>query len=478
MARYFMADSCPQKCVLTIMLENNHPRHTVRAQGKARFASPTDASMFYRPLEQGQSQNQGQNQASNQDLFARESQKYGRLLNYLSKNASQGERQLLDHSSVAALGSSSTGAQMLEAWLNSGNFSDKDDVDGLEETSLEGYWPKTDFEASDDSLHFERGRRELAGQHGAGGPGAFLRGIRNSRSLSNNRNGDRTIEGSDASGITAAIKMRPRVEIKESGSGRGSVETFPSGAKVVKDDIGRVQEIVSDRGVCVVLGYDDKGHLCSFVRHDASGVVHSQGEVDGPGVLVRDGRGRVKAQGESMQVDARGCVSIAREDGQFWSIDLIRSVHTERRLLPDANGDWISMTALFCSDGFRMTTRFRKVQALESEALNHGGGSSHGSSQSAVASAASTATSAATAKASNFVESDFSCAEDSGTYRFYGRDGSIIDFNSDSELEQLKPQNVLPPGSKPVPAAHRGKRQAGTAWEALREYVFNYLAAL
>lgn len=447
------------------MLENNHPRHTVRAQGKARFASPSDASTIYRPLELGQSQIPGA--VSSQNSFARENQEYGRLLNYLSKNASQGERQLLDHSSLAAVGSSSTGAQMLEAWLNSGNFSDQEDIDGLEQTSLEGYWPKTDFEASDDSLHYERGRRELAGQHGAGGPGAFLRGIRNSRSLKNN---------SDSSGITASVKMRPRVEIKDSGSGRGSVETFPSGAKVVKDDIGRVQEIVSDRGVCVVLRYDEKGHLCSFVRHDASGVVHSQGEVDGPGVLVRDGRGRVKAQGESMQVDARGCVSIAREDGQFWSIDLIRSVHTERRLLPDANGDWISMTALFCSDGFRMTTRFRKVQALEAEALNHGGGSNQGSNQRA--SATSAATSAATAKASNFVESDFSRAEDSGTYRFYGRDGSIIDFNSDSELEQLKPKNVLPPGSKPVPAAHRGKRQAGTAWEALREYVFNYLAAL
>ncbi len=441
------------------MLENNHPRHTVRAQGKARFASPVDGgTMFYRPIER-------QGSGANKDLFAGENQKYGRLLNYLSKNASQGERQLLDHSSLAAVGSSSTGAQMLEAWLNSGKFSDQEDIDGLEETALEGYWPKTDFEADDDSLHFERGRRDLAGQHGAGGPGAFLRGIRNSRSLKNS---------SDSSAITAAIKMRPRVEIKDNGSGRGSVETFPSGAKVVKDDIGRVQEIVSDRGVCVVLGYDAKGHLCSFVRHDASGVVHSQGEVDGPGVLVRDGRGRVKAQGESMQVDARGCVSIAREDGQFWSIDLIRSVHTERRLLPDANGDWIAMTALFCSDGFRMTTRFRKVQGLESEALNHGGGSRQGRDTYA----SSAATSAATAEASNFVESDFSRAEDSGTYRFYGRDGSIIDFSSDSELEQLKPKNVLPPGSKPVPAAHRGKRQAGTAWEALREYVFNYLAAI
>lgn len=451
------------------MLENNHPRHTVRAQGNARFASTTSSgSMFYRPLEQNPA-------VAKDDLFASENLKYGRLLNYLSKTASQGERQLLDQGSMAAVGSSSTGAQMLEAWLNSGNFPDSEDVDGLEQTSLEGYWPKTDFEADDDSLHFERGRREVAGQHGAGGPGAFLRGIRNSRSLTNKRVAD-----SPESGITASIKMRPRVEIKESSSGRGSVETFPSGAKVVKDDIGRVQEIVSDRGVCVVLGYDEKGHLCSFVRHDPSGVVHSQGEVDGPGVLVRDGRGRVKAQGESMQVDARGCVSITREDGQFWSIDLIRSVHTERRLLPDANGDWIAMTALFCSDGFRMTTRFRKVQALESAAFNHATTSTQGAGASgnSVTASTSAAASSTTTRASNFVESDFSRAEDSGTYRFYGRDGSIIDFNSDSELEQLKPKNVLPPGSKPVPPAHRGKRQAGTAWEALREYVFNYLAAL
>ena len=114
------------------MLENNHPRHTVRAQGNARFASTTSSgSMFYRPLEQNPA-------VAKDDLFASENLKYGRLLNYLSKTASQGERQLLDQGSMAAVGSSSTGAQMLEAWLNSGNFPDSEDVDGLEQTSLEG----------------------------------------------------------------------------------------------------------------------------------------------------------------------------------------------------------------------------------------------------------------------------------------------------------------------------------------------------
>jgi hypothetical protein len=73
---------------------------------------------------------------------------------------------------------------------------------------------------------------------------------------------------------------------------------------------------------------------------------------------------------------------------------------------------------------------------------------------------------------------DFLSEEDSGNYRFYGRDGSIIDFASDDELKQLKPSCVLPAGARAVPSGHRGKRQAGTAWEALREYVFNYLAAL
>ncbi len=407
-----------------MMLENNQPRHTVRAQGKARSFTHTEGGRVYD----------------------------GRLLNYLSQNAAQQERSLLDETSVASVGSSSSAAQMLENWLNAGASSsqveERDDQDDFDVSAQEGYWPKTNFD-DEPNIHTERGRREVAGDHGPGGPGGFLRSLRSNAARVNNANNRNETET-----MAALLKTRPRIEMKAlSGANKGNrqsgerVETFANGSRVVKDSIGRVQEIVSERGVSVVLRYDEKGHLISFVRSDPSGTVHSQGEADSNGVLVRDGRGRVKAQGESMQVDACGCVSIAREDGQFWSIDLVRSVHTERRLLPDANGQWISMTALFCSDGFRMTTRFRPVQRnAMSESL---------------------ATSV-----------DFSGGEDSGTYRFYGRDGSIIDFSSDSELEQLKPAQVSPPGSKNVPAEHQGKRQAGTAWESLREYVFNYLAAL
>jgi len=395
------------------MLENNQPRHTVRAQGKARLFTQAESGRL----------------------------KDGKLLNYLSQHASQQERSLLDHTSMASVGSSSSAAQLLEAWLNSGasNLSDLELDDGELGDALQGYWPKTNYEDDDRHLHTKRG---------PGGPGAYLRSLR--------QNAAKKIDDADL-GINAALKMRPLVEMKALSGARSNrhngerVETFPNGARVVKDSIGRVQEIVSERGVSVTLRYDEKGHLASFVRADAKGTIHSQGEADSHGVLVRDGRGRVKAQGESMQVDAGGCVSIAREDGQFWSIDLVRSVHTERRLLPDANGQWISMTALFCSDGFRMTTRFRPVQRNEFQP----------DMQESLTS-----------------NVNFSGGEDSGSYRFYGRDGSIVDFASDSELEQLKPAHVSPPGSKKVPCSHQGKRQAGTAWESLREYVFNYLAAL
>lgn len=445
------------------MLENNHPRHTVRAQGKARLVTHAEEGRLETSAStdgsasQSQSGGSANSQASQTSHGSQPSpvspaslasRQYGRLLNYLSANASQGEKSLLDQGSMASVGSSSTGAQMLEAWLNSGG---QEVIDPLDEADFEGYWPKADYD-SGDNIATERGRREVSGEHGPGGPGAFLRGL---RARAKKSAPSAATPADNDSAIPMALRMRPKVEIKENGAARGErVETFPNGARVVKDAVGRVREITSDRGICVTLRYDDKGHLASFVRSDAKGTVHSQGETDGGGVLVRDGRGRVKAQGESMQVDARGCVSIARGDGQFWSLDLIRSVHTERRLLPDANGNWVSMTALFCSDGFRMTTRFRRVHGSESQNFDP------------------------TPRAEPDHHFDFSACEDSGSYRFYGRDGSIIDFDSDSELQQLKPSTVLPPGSKPVPQGHSGKRQAGTAWESLREYVFNYLAAL
>ncbi|MBK9281228.1 MAG: hypothetical protein IPM93_23965 [Candidatus Obscuribacter sp.] len=79
-------------------------------------------------------------------------------------------------------------------------------------------------------------------------------------------------------------------------------------------------EIRTTRGDRLEFYYDGKGHLVSFVRIDAAGNIHSRADQDRHGVLVRDGNGRVRAQGEAIHVDPFGCVSISRQDGQYWSL--------------------------------------------------------------------------------------------------------------------------------------------------------------
>lgn len=431
------------------MLENNKPRHNVRAQGKVRAVAPPDDSRSTKSPDANV-----------------------RMLNYLSMNASESEKYLLEQGANSSVRTSSAAAGMLETWLNSSATLGAD-ADPLDETAFEGYWPKANFDDLGEGYQTDadtlskpvdgsgRSGRERAGLRG-GGPETYLKNLRK-------RLGGGTVGNSGAGlkperavvaqsrdlGGPVSIRLKPRLEITQNARGE-RIETYPNGASVIKDALGRVCEIISEKGISVLLSYDEKGHLASFVRADQRGTVHSRAEADKHGVLVRDSLGRVRAQGESMQVDACGCVSITREDGQFWSIDLIRSIHTERRLLPDEHGDWYSMTALFCSDGFRMATRFRKVSVRDDKngvtILNSAN---------------------ADAPALAFVP-----GEDSGSYRFYGRDGSMITFDSDAELHYLKPSQVRGPGSKVVPVEQRGKRQAGTAWEALREYVFNYLAAL
>lgn len=458
------------------MLQNDKPRHNVRAQGKVRAAAPPDDSRT----------------SKSPDANVR-------MLNYLSLNASESEKYLLEQGANASVRSSSAAALMLETWLNSSTALGEG-ADPLDETAFEGYWPKASFEddltsgadsyysggssasstagfaadlssiSNGNSSGSEHQRPASSMRSVGGGPEAYLRSLRQRAkpgesnparrrdSAKSNAKGDSTGplvagRGDYAVSGPVAVRFKPRVTVEIAANGRGErIETYPNGARVIKDSVGRVHEIVSEKGISVLLSYDDKGHLSSFTRSDKRGTVHSRAEADKHGVLVRDSRGRVRAQGESMQVDACGCVSISREDGQFWSIDLIRSIHTERRLLPDEHGDWYSMTALFCSDGFRMATRFRKVSVRDDEY-----GVALGTSDPSKA---------------------FVTGEDSGSYRFYGRDGSMITFDSDAELHYLKPSNVRGPGSRVVPAEQKGKRQAGTAWESLREYVFNYLAAL
>lgn len=234
------------------------------------------------------------------------------------------------------------------------------------------------------------------------------------------------------------VRYKPELVTLPHGARR---ETFENGAVLIKDALGRVIEIHSTWGTILSIRYDDEGQPQAFVRRDGH-YPHSLGERDRHGVVVRDPEGRVRAAGESIAVDPSGCVSIRRFDGQFWSIDLVRGIHIERRNVADSEGNWYALTALFAFDGFRMVTRFQPLDPNE-RADTH------------------------------------SClsGQPTGRFRFYGRDGSMIQFESEDHLVQLTPAKVARPGTRKVDSAWRGYLQAGTAWESVQEYVTSYLLA-
>ncbi|HEY9713678.1 MAG TPA: hypothetical protein V6C72_09420, partial [Chroococcales cyanobacterium] len=134
---------------------------------------------------------------------------------------------------------------------------------------------------------------------------------------------------------------------------------------------------------------------------------------------------------------------------QFWSLDLLHGLHIERRSLMDSEGHFKVLTAVFASDGFRMMTRFQTMEAGEPNINRLSATDNH-----------------------HWLASDRS-----GTFRFYGRDGSVIQFEGEDDLTDLKPSSVSPPGSRFIEKVWRFRQQARTAWDSVQEYVFSYLCA-
>ncbi len=239
------------------------------------------------------------------------------------------------------------------------------------------------------------------------------------------------------------------VKVKQLSHGR-RLECYQSGAMLQKDELGQVEQIRAANGSSISIHRDREGNPDRFVRRDENGQNHSLGECDEKGVTVRDLKERVLAAGDVLVVDPHGCVGVNRADGQFWNIDLIRGLHIERRRLADAKGGWHVLTAIFASDGFRMMTMYQPVAELPILTPIY--------SQADADSFWSHAPIAATC------------------LRFYGRDGSVIQFESEEELTNLCPSWVSAPGIRHVEPNLKGKHQAGTAWLAVQEYVSSYLS--
>ncbi|HEY9683760.1 MAG TPA: hypothetical protein V6C86_19420 [Oculatellaceae cyanobacterium] len=227
------------------------------------------------------------------------------------------------------------------------------------------------------------------------------------------------------------------------------LESHENGAVLEKDELGRVTQIRSASGEIISVYYGKDGAAEGFVRTDSKGKLHSVAECDGNGVVLRDQSGRVRAQGESLCIDPLGRISICRADGQYWSIDLARQMLSEKRRLADPSGRWNALTAVFAADGFRMMTLFQKLSPDVDKKVSSPADANRIWSTASV---------------------------EKGSFRFYGRDGSTIEFDSEESLANLAPANVSSPAVRPIEPCWQAKHQAGTAWQSVHEYVVSYLA--
>lgn len=223
-------------------------------------------------------------------------------------------------------------------------------------------------------------------------------------------------------------RQAPAVEV---GADGWRIELFFGGSKIVKDALGRVVEVHSQFGEAMHFRYAANGIIETFQRYRADGTSHSGGERDRHGVVVRDADGRVKAAGESMTIDPRGSFFLHTFEGQFFSLDLVSGIHTERRKISDETGVSRFVTSLFTHDGFRMATMFGGLKGSTA----YGGG------------------------------------KRTPKFRFYGRDGTLIEFNNDEDLHLLHPSNVMKAGTRKVSRSWPHERQANTAWDAVRDYL-------
>ncbi|MBX9686600.1 MAG: hypothetical protein K2X27_07850 [Candidatus Obscuribacterales bacterium] len=205
-------------------------------------------------------------------------------------------------------------------------------------------------------------------------------------------------------------------------------ESFDNGAVIYKDELGRVLEVISRHGERMLFTYDRYGELSEFTRLEARGEVHSKGSKGKHGVSVRDSEGRVKAVGECMTVDPWGRFYLHSHDGQYFCLDLVAAIHCERRKLLSAEGLVNYVTAAFARDGFRMATVF------------------------------------AVSRSDKLGPREI-------TYRFYGRDGTLVEFRSEEEFRLMSPLRSMPPGSLPVHKSWLHCRQAYTAWDSVKEYL-------
>jgi hypothetical protein len=212
------------------------------------------------------------------------------------------------------------------------------------------------------------------------------------------------------------------------------VQVYPYGARIKKNKLGQIVEISSPLGQQIAFEHSPQGVLKSFTRLFSSSKVHSVGALEQDRVVVKDGEGEVILVGESMTVSPSGCLIIRGSKEEFSCVDLMRGMYTERRYIRRRSGVLVSLTAVFAFDGFRMVTAFQSIPD-ESDQSNK--------------------------------SSQYSQAVPENCWRFYGRDGSMIEFDSYEKFKLRQPSYTRSAETKAITSTFQGRAQGHTAWDSV-----------
>jgi hypothetical protein len=219
------------------------------------------------------------------------------------------------------------------------------------------------------------------------------------------------------------------------------VYAYSDGAVVTKDELGRVIEVTSSANKQMFITYSNAGFLSIFCLLDACGNVLLMGQHTENGVDVRGSSGDLRVTGDYMSVGPDGCLTIHKTDGEFLSLDLVLNTYTERRCIVDREMQTHCLTAVFSEDGFRMMTRFQLIPNKVSVVSDSSSGSSNWQGNTGQM-----------------------------QLRFYGRDHSIIEFDSDEEVESMRPSLVLPLNQQHL-HKFKSNRNGIQAWDSVERYL-------
>ncbi|PWU03520.1 MAG: hypothetical protein C5B53_00385 [Candidatus Melainabacteria bacterium] len=210
-------------------------------------------------------------------------------------------------------------------------------------------------------------------------------------------------------------------------SSERQLQVLERGAYIRRNSLEQIIEVCSSKGEKIGFGYSPDGSLRIFTRFSSSAEVQALGVWEADQVIVKDSSGSVILVGESMEISETGSLTIHQSERHVYRIDLIHELYTEKQEVEGRDGQLYCLKAIFALDGFRMSTCFESRP-----------------------------------------ENRYDLEQAQLLFRFYGRDGSFLEFDSEERLRTLEPLQSADQGTRTVKPNFIACLDGTTAWDSVK----------